>query len=145
MAISNNINALQTSALANAPIYSAAQLMSFAVSEMPPNTRIYVYCNDINISEFCAPALQTAQVGQPIVTNALGTASGYLYKSIDFTDKGQNYSFVEKVELVAKNDFVSYAAQAGFSLVDLKGDYKLSPFDEAASPRMIFVWAKTTF
>ena len=69
--------------------------------------------------------------------------SGYLYKSIDFTDKGQNYSFVEKVELVAKNDFVAYAAQAGFSLVDLKGDYKLSPFDEAASPRMIFVWAKT--
>lgn len=73
------------------------------------------------------------------------SASGYLYKSIDFTDKGQNYSFVEKVELVAKNDFVAYAAQAGFSLVDLKGDYKLSPFDEAASPRMIFVWAKTTF
>jgi SAM-dependent methyltransferase len=71
--------------------------------------------------------------------------SGYLYKSIDFTDKGQNYSFVEKVELVTKDDFVAYAAQAGFSLVDLKGDYKLSPFDEAASPRMIFVWAKTIF
>ena len=64
-------------------------------------------------------------------------------KSIDFTDNGQNYSFVEKVELVAKNNFIAYAAQAGFTLVDLKGDYRLAPFDEAVSPRMIFVWAKT--
>jgi len=69
--------------------------------------------------------------------------AGYLYKSIDFTDNGQNYSFVEKVELVAKNNFIAYAAKAGFTLVDLKGDYRLAPFDEAVSPRMIFVWAKT--
>jgi SAM-dependent methyltransferase len=68
--------------------------------------------------------------------------AGYLYKSIDFSDQEKDYSFVEKVELVAKNDFVSYAAQAGFTLVDLKGDYTLAPFDEATSPRMIFTWAK---
>jgi SAM-dependent methyltransferase len=68
--------------------------------------------------------------------------AGYLYKSISFSDQGKAYSFVEKVELVAKNDFVAYAAQAGFSLVDLKGDYHLAPFDEASSPRMIFIWAK---
>jgi SAM-dependent methyltransferase len=67
---------------------------------------------------------------------------GYLYKSIDFTDQGKTYSFVEKVELVAKNDFVSYAAKAGLSLVDLKGDSNLSAFDELESPRMIFVWTK---
>ena len=68
--------------------------------------------------------------------------AGYLYKSIDFSDQGKDYSFVEKVELVAKNDFVSYAAQAGLTLVDLKGDYSLASFDEATSPRMIFTWAK---
>ena len=79
MAVNNNLSSIQTSTLTNAPIYSAAQLISFAVSEMPPNTRIYVYCNDINISEFCAPVLETAQIGQPIVTNQLGTSSGYLY------------------------------------------------------------------
>ena len=78
MAISN-LSAIQTSSLNSVPIYSAAQLMSFAVLEMPPNTRIYVYCNGINISEFCAPVLVTAQVGQPIITNQLGTATGYLY------------------------------------------------------------------
>ena len=70
------------------------------------------------------------------------SAAGYLYKSIDFSDQGKDFSFVEKVELVAKNDFVAYAAQAGLSLVDLKGDYQLAAFDEASSPRMIFVWAK---
>lgn len=68
--------------------------------------------------------------------------AGYLYKSIDFSDQGKDFSFVEKVELVAKNDFLAYAAQAGLSLVDLKGDYSLSPFDENESPRMIFIWAK---
>lgn len=68
--------------------------------------------------------------------------AGYLYKSIDFSDQGKAYSFVEKVELVAKNDFISYAAQAGLRLVDLKGDYALSSFDEKESPRMIFTWAK---
>lgn len=87
MAISNNISTIQNSALANAPIYSAAQLMSFSVTEMPPNTRIYVYCNDINISEFCAPVLQTSQVGQPIITNQLGAASGYLYIPSDPNSK----------------------------------------------------------
>ena len=67
---------------------------------------------------------------------------GYLYKSIEFTNKGKEYSFLEKVELVTKNDFISYAAKAGLSLVDLKGDYNLSAFDELESPRMIFIWAK---
>jgi len=67
---------------------------------------------------------------------------GYLYKSIEFTDQGKEYSFLEKVELVAKNDFIAYAAKAGLSLVDLKGDYNLSAFDELESPRMIFIWAK---
>jgi SAM-dependent methyltransferase len=70
------------------------------------------------------------------------SAAGYLYKSIDFSDQGKGFSFVEKVELVAKNNFIAYAAQAGLSLVDLKGDYQLAAFDEASSPRMIFVWAK---
>jgi SAM-dependent methyltransferase len=67
---------------------------------------------------------------------------GYLYKSIEFTDQGKQYSFLEKVELVAKNDFISYAAKSGLSLVDLKGDYNLSEFNELESPRMIFIWAK---
>ena len=83
----SNTDRVQNSVPGTGEHYSAAQLMSFAVSEMPPNTRIYIYCNDINISEFCAPVLTTAQIGQPIVTNALGTASGYLYIPSDANSK----------------------------------------------------------
>ena len=74
--------------------------------------------------------------------NKRWSEAGYLYKSIDFEDKGKSFSFVEKVELIAKNDFVGYAVQAGLQLVDLKGDYSLAPFIEISSPRMIFTWGK---
>lgn len=69
-------------------------------------------------------------------------AQGYLYKSIAFEDQGQAHYFEERVELISKNDFIHYAAQAGFQFVDLLGDYKLGYFDEKNSPRMIFFWAK---
>jgi|694.fasta_scaffold75320_3 hypothetical protein len=112
MAISKQ-STIQTSAFSNAPIYSAAQLINFAVAEMPPNTRIYVYCNDINISEFCAPVLETAQIGQPIVTNQLGTASGYLYIPSDPNTKFKflvgeiNLTFGDSPTSVADSKYIS--------------------------------------
>lgn len=69
-------------------------------------------------------------------------AEGYLYKTIEFTDKGQDYHFEEKVEIITKSAFISYASKAGFQTIDLVGDYQLNPFDEKSSPRMIFFWAK---
>ncbi|MHA8050641.1 class I SAM-dependent methyltransferase [Aquirufa sp. ROCK-SH2] len=68
--------------------------------------------------------------------------NGYLYKSIDFEDKGEKFHFLEKVELISKNDFISYASVAGLHLIDLLGDYQLGYFDEKNSPRMIFFWVK---
>ncbi|MEY2792409.1 MAG: hypothetical protein RJA76_401 [Bacteroidota bacterium] len=67
---------------------------------------------------------------------------GYLYKIIEFSDGGKEYQFEEKVEIIQKNDFISYASQAGFKTIDLVGDYELNSFDEKSSPRMIFFWAK---
>ena len=69
-------------------------------------------------------------------------SEGYLYKSIDFEDQGECFHFEERVELISKNAFIAYAAQAGLHLVDLLGDYKLGSFDEKNSSRMIFVWVK---
>jgi SAM-dependent methyltransferase len=69
-------------------------------------------------------------------------SNGYLYKSIDFEDKSETFHFIEKVELISKNDFISYASLAGLNLIDLLGDYKLGAFDEKNSPRMIFFWVK---
>jgi SAM-dependent methyltransferase len=69
-------------------------------------------------------------------------ANGFLHKSIVFTDKGKDFQFMEKVELIGKQDFIAYAAQSGLSLVDLLGDYSLTQFDEKFSPRMVFIWQK---
>ena len=83
-----NANLIRSNgAISNTPIYAAAELMSFAVAEMPPNTRIYIYCNDINISEFCAPKADTAVIGQPIITNQIGSTSGWLYIPSDPNSK----------------------------------------------------------
>ena len=67
---------------------------------------------------------------------------GYLYKTIDFSDKGQDFHFEEKVEIITKSAFMEYATMAGFQTIDLLGDYQLNAFDEKSSPRMIFFWAK---
>ena len=69
-------------------------------------------------------------------------SKGYLYKSIEFSDKGHEFHFEEKVELISKTDFIQYAAKAGFELIDMKGNYQLAHFDEIHSPRMIFFWVK---
>jgi SAM-dependent methyltransferase len=69
-------------------------------------------------------------------------SKGYLYKSIEFSDKGHEFHFEEKVELISKTDFIQYAAKAGFELIDMKGNYQLAHFDEIQSPRMIFFWVK---
>jgi SAM-dependent methyltransferase len=69
-------------------------------------------------------------------------ANGFLHKSIVFADKGKDFQFTEKVELIGKQDFIAYAAQSGLSLVDLLGDYSLAQFEEKISPRMVFIWQK---
>lgn len=69
-------------------------------------------------------------------------ANGFLHKSIVFADKDKDFRFMEKVELISKQDFIAYAAQSGLSLVDLLGDYSLAQFDEKISPRMVFIWKK---
>ena len=63
----------------NTPIYAGPELLGFGISEMPPNTKIYIYCNGINITPFCAPNTTGAKIGDDIITNQLGTASGWLY------------------------------------------------------------------
>ena len=68
--------------------------------------------------------------------------SGFLYKSISFEDQGRTYDFLEKVELISKDDFLHYADQAGLQFLNLAGDYSLAKFDAQTSPRMIFFWGK---
>jgi hypothetical protein len=62
------------------PVYAGSEVMSFSVTQMPPGIRIYVYVNGVNITHFTAPAdIVGATLAEPIITDQLGTAIGYLY------------------------------------------------------------------
>lgn len=60
------------------PVFAGPETTAFKVTHMPPNTRVYVYVDNVNITMFCSPLL-TSQMGTEIVTNQQGEASGFLY------------------------------------------------------------------
>ncbi|HWY10920.1 MAG TPA: class I SAM-dependent methyltransferase [Bacteroidia bacterium] len=63
-------------------------------------------------------------------------------KRIEFSDKGKDYYFEEKVSLFTKTDFEKMGASAGFKLSETFGDYQLNPFDEKNSDRLILIFKK---
>lgn len=65
-----------------------------------------------------------------------------IIKRIEFSDKGKDYFFEEKVSLLNKFSFESMAAAAGFKLENVFGDYQLNPFDEKKSDRLILMFRK---
>ena len=65
-----------------------------------------------------------------------------IIKRIEFSDKGQNYFFEEKVALLNKNDFMKLAQQSGFTLQSEFGDHHLNAFDQNNSERLILIFRK---
>lgn len=61
------------------PVYAGSELLAFGVSQMPPGIRIYSYVNGVNLTNFTGPTSDGALLGDPIVTDQLGSALGYLY------------------------------------------------------------------
>ncbi len=64
----------------------------------------------------------------------------YIYKEIDFEDKGEKYHFTEKVRAFTLPDFESLMEQAGIYLLDIFGDYKLKKFHKVDSERLIMIF-----
>ena len=72
--------------------YVASQLVSFSLTNMRPSTRMYVYLNSVNVTQYCCPGYitddsspewantvqQAAPFGQPITTDANGQCSAIL-------------------------------------------------------------------
>ncbi len=71
-----------------------------------------------------------------------GIENGFIIKKICFTDKGQDYHFEERVRALREEDFLEYFGMAQLRLVEIFGDYNLSPFNRDSSERMIFVLKK---
>lgn len=67
---------------------------------------------------------------------------GKIVKSIDFEDKGQKYSFQERVQAFLPTDFEALFAESGWRIEDRFGDYELNPFDAEHSDRLIFICKK---
>lgn len=62
------------------PVFAGSEVLTFAVSQMPPGIRIWVYVNGVNITPFCAPiSPENARIGDPITTDEVGQALGYIY------------------------------------------------------------------
>lgn len=75
MASSQTVNLQNQSSL---PIFAGPETSAFKVTHMPPNSRVYVYANGINITMFCTPLLSSS-MGTEITTNQQGEATGFLY------------------------------------------------------------------
>ncbi len=63
-------------------------------------------------------------------------------KEIQFSDGGSHFNYVEKVKGFIKEDFFTYCQGAGLKVLNLFGDYKMTPFDEDTSDRLILIAQK---
>jgi SAM-dependent methyltransferase len=65
---------------------------------------------------------------------------GYIYKEIDFEDKGEKFHFTEKVRAFTLTDFQQLMSEAGIYLLDIFGDYKLKKFHKTESERLVMIF-----
>ncbi len=66
----------------------------------------------------------------------------FVIKNIEFNDEGHDFSYFERVKLHTPENIASYAAEAGFEVIKLWGNYDLSEFKEETSPRCINYFQK---
>jgi len=63
----------------NFTVFAGSETIGFGCANMPPGIRIHVYVNEENITHFCSPTTEGALLGDPIITDQLGFATGLLY------------------------------------------------------------------
>ncbi|MES2133132.1 MAG: class I SAM-dependent methyltransferase [Bacteroidota bacterium] len=65
-----------------------------------------------------------------------------IIKNIDFTDKGKDFHFEERVKLFDKAYFEGLANDCNLTILNTFGNYQLESFDLKKSPRLILVLQK---
>lgn len=66
----------------------------------------------------------------------------FIVKEITVEDEGQVKKFYEYVRMLDKSRFVHYMEEAGLMIERTFGNYKLEPFDEKSSDRLILICKK---
>lgn len=67
---------------------------------------------------------------------------GFIFKNIKFEDKGQKFSFTERVMDISLKNFEIYFEIAGIQLKDVFGDHHLNTFDVKTSDRLILLFSR---
>ncbi len=65
---------------------------------------------------------------------------GYIIKNIEFTDKGEDFIFQERVKAFSLKDFEIMFEDAEVYLLDVFGDYKLRKFHKDFSERIVMIF-----
>lgn len=65
---------------------------------------------------------------------------GYIVKDITFNANDRDYHFTERVKAFRLKDFEEMLTTAGLTLLDVFGDYKLKPFHQKTSERLILTF-----
>lgn len=68
---------------------------------------------------------------------------GKIVKRILVMDGDTQHSYREEVRILSQAHLESFLIKAGFRIEAVLGDYALTPFDEANSPRIIFIARKS--
>ncbi|WP_026451993.1 class I SAM-dependent methyltransferase [Aequorivita capsosiphonis] len=65
---------------------------------------------------------------------------GYIIKNIRFNDEGNDYFYTERVKALTLQDFELYFKEAGITLKNVFGNYKLEDFNKETSERLILIF-----
>ncbi|WP_010182218.1 class I SAM-dependent methyltransferase [Aquimarina agarilytica] len=66
--------------------------------------------------------------------------NGFINKEINFIDQGDVFTFTERVKAIKLDEFKAYFETAGLTLLEIYGDYNLTKFNTASSPRLIMIF-----
>jgi hypothetical protein len=69
-------------------------------------------------------------------------SNGYLQKEITVIEKGEKHIYHEKVKGLQLAEFKNYCDAAGLKILSSFGNYKLEPYDEKKSERLILIAEK---
>jgi len=66
----------------------------------------------------------------------------YIVKKINIDDHGKYFDYMEKVKAIRRADFLNYFEEKNITVIDIFGDYQLTPYIKEKSERLIFIVEK---
>jgi SAM-dependent methyltransferase len=89
------------------------------------------------------PSKYNEKRGELVFSITKEVRDGKVIKGIAFETDGRKNFFEERVNLVTRAEFLSFAAAAKLGLLDTFGNYSLERYDANRSDRMILIFEKT--